>query len=118
MIETPKDDLKAMQNWELIDYFGKLIESGCEPDSRERNQARTELLDRLQSKTRYVKENGGIAGLPIQLLFFSEFELEILEDLTSEDHFYKRGVIPPIHQKILSILEVLRSKPKKPGGVI
>ena len=105
-----KSNLKPMHNRELIDYFAKLIESGCQPDSKERNQARTELLDRLQCKTRYVKESGGIAGLPIQLLFFSEFELEILEDLVSDGGFYEKKVIAPLHQKILTVLEVLRKK--------
>jgi hypothetical protein len=103
-----KTDLKEMQDRDLIAYFEKLIESGCNEDSRERRQAEHEILGRLGGKTRYITEKGTVIGQPVNLLYFSEDELEILEDLTAEDHFYERKVMAPLHQKVLSVLEVLR----------
>jgi len=104
-----KDDLKEIGNSELLAYLIKLIESGCKPESRERRLAKEELSGRLERKTRYVTEKSTLNGQPVNILIFSEAELEILEDLTSEgSSFYEKKVTNPIHQKILCCLEALR----------
>jgi len=102
-------ELKDMGNRELISYLIKLIESGCETKSRERKEAVSEILSRLERKTRYITEKGTLNGQPVNILIFSEEELEVMEDLTSEgSSFYEKKVINPIHQKVLTCLEALR----------
>lgn len=101
-------ELKEMTNAQLLFYFTKLIKSNCNEESREYRKAKEEISHRLESKTRYVTEKGTLVGQPVNILVFSEEELEILEDLTSESHFYTNQSVYPIHRKILTCLEALR----------
>lgn len=53
IVDTPKslaevpDVLKEMNGLKLLDYFEKLIESGCGKDHHERRDARKEILWRV-----------------------------------------------------------------------
>ena len=70
--------MQKMNDSELIKYMIKLIETGLKEDSRERREAKEEILKRLNSTRYEIKEKGIIVGKPVNILLFTNDELVII----------------------------------------